>query len=309
MTTRHLRFEKSMLNGHPNNVTLAVKRVIVRIVNHGLVVTSTTDGRHAPTSFHFTQPGRAVDAGHDPQTVSAVEGRRRKEEFQRDLLRRGARHFDELFGPINNACVKNGVQITLVEGTALEENHDTHVHVVPRTVFALPQRPKLSDLDLARLAKKHGANYSLRIVWEARCAGIPVELGFALIEQESGFRNVWGGDPAPNGGTTGLQFKPVTRDRYLAYKKARGAKGEGGMQGVGPAQLTWFEFQDDADRLGGCHVPRHNIRVAFARLSALIRLHGHAKGIARYNGSGPAAERYSREVRAKQDRWQDRLTA
>jgi hypothetical protein len=37
--------------------------------------------------------------------------------------------FAEVFGPDNAACVKNGVRITLAEGTELENAHDNHVHV------------------------------------------------------------------------------------------------------------------------------------------------------------------------------------
>lgn len=164
------------------------------------------------------------------------------------------------------------------------------------------------DQELARIAKGHGAQYSLRIVLEARRAGIPVSLGFALIEQESGFRNVWGRDPAPNGGTSKLGGKTVTKAAYLAYKKRRGPSGRGGMQGVGPAQLTWFAVQNAADERGGCWVPRHNIAVGFDILAKHILQHGTRGGIAAYNGSGPAANRYATEVLRKQQRWHERLT-
>jgi hypothetical protein len=79
------------------------------------------------------------------------------------------------------------------------------------------------------------------------------------------------------------------------------------MQGVGPAQLTWYSLQDEADRRGGCWVPEHNIAVAFSHLAQLIRAHGVTDGLARYNGSGPAAVAYSRDVRAKRDAWRRRL--
>src|SRR4051812_20267077 len=104
----------------------------------------------------------------------------------------------------------------------------------------------LRDLQLAHRARSHGANYSLRIVREARRADIPISLGFALIEQESNFKNVFGHDPTIYTGAG-----KVTRAKYRAYKKKRGSRGEGGMQGVGPAQLTWWSTQDDADDRGG----------------------------------------------------------
>lgn len=158
------------------------------------------------------------------------------------------------------------------------------------------------DLLLAAKAKRHGANYSLRIIWEARRAGISISLGFALIEQETGFSNVFGHDPTIYNGAG-----KVTKAKYLDYRIRRGPKGRGGMQGVGPAQLTYYFFQDQADRLGGCWVPANNIRVGFGLLADLIKTNGYAEGIARYNGSGPAADRYSRKVQARAKVWHERL--
>jgi hypothetical protein len=164
------------------------------------------------------------------------------------------------------------------------------------------------DQQLAETAKAHGAQYSLRIVWEARRAGIPISLGFALVEQETGFRNVWGHDPAPNGGTSQLGGSKVTKAAYLAYRKRRGARGRGGMQGVGPCQLTWYAYQDKADQFGGCWVAKHNIRVAFELLAAQMRAHGTRAGIRSYNGSGTSADRYAQQVLDRQRKWHRILT-
>jgi hypothetical protein len=84
-----------------------------------LVVTSTTGGRHAPGSYHSYRPGRAVDmAGTRDHMV----------EFQRQCYANPAR-YREVFGPANRLCVKNGVRIRLAEGSGLENQHDSHVHV------------------------------------------------------------------------------------------------------------------------------------------------------------------------------------
>jgi len=154
---------------------------------------------------------------------------------------------------------------------------------------------KAIDLLYARRAKKAGANYSLRIIMEARRAGIPLSLAFAIIEQESNFQNVFGHDPTIFSGAG-----EVTKSKYLAYKRRRG---HDRMQGVGPAQLTWWEFQDEADRLGGAWKPKNNIRVAFEHLARLIKEYGPIKGIERYNGTGIQAQRYGHSVRAKQRKW------
>lgn len=158
------------------------------------------------------------------------------------------------------------------------------------------------DFELARKAQAAGAEFSMRIVLEARRVNIPVSLGFALIEQESGFRNIFGHDP-----TIFVGAGAVTADKYRRYKAQRGPAGRGGMQGVGPAQLTWFAFQDAADRRGGCWVPRHNIAEAFDILASLIRAKGRVRGIAAYNGTGAAAALYSARVMRKMRRWHKAL--
>lgn len=154
------------------------------------------------------------------------------------------------------------------------------------------------DAELRAKARSHGAHWALTIIREARRAGLPISLGFALVEQESNFRNVFGHDPVRNPSPKGGR---VTRLRYLRYRRWR--RQGLGMQGVGPCQLTWWATQDAADRIGGCWKPECNIRVAFQTLAAQIRAHGYSLGCARYNGSGPAAARYSRELRAKASRW------
>lgn len=156
------------------------------------------------------------------------------------------------------------------------------------------------DLALALKAKRYGAKYALRIILEARKhPEVPVSLALALVEQESGFSNVFGHDP-----TIYVGAGAVTKRKYAAYKLARGTTC---MQGVGPCQLTWYDFQDRADALGGCWVPRHNIAVGLDILAANIRQSGKCRGVARYNGTGVAADRYAREVLAKQAVWHKRL--
>jgi hypothetical protein len=161
----------------------------------------------------------------------------------------------------------------------------------------------MSDQDVANRAKAHGANYSLRIIIEAKRAGLPVSLGFALVERESGFRNVYGHDPVTNRAPKGAK---VTRTNYLHVYLPDRRAGKG-MQGVGPCQLTWYAKQDRADRLGGCWIARYNIRVAFEDLAALIHSHGIRAGIKAYNGNGPGADRYAVAVLACQRRWHNIL--
>jgi len=161
-------------------------------------------------------------------------------------------------------------------------------------------KQRARDLKLARRAKRHGMQNSLRIVMEARAAGLPISLAFALVQQESGNgANVFGHDP-----TIFVGAGNVTKAKYLAYKNARGHTR---MQGVGPVQLTWYGFQDQADAMGGCWQPKYNLRVGFQHLAHLIAQKGERAGIKAYNGSGDAADHYASSVLSHKATWHRRL--
>lgn len=102
-------------NGYPSNVSRAVKRTIVRANRHGLYVTSTTGGTHSPTSWHYS--GNAVDLGGTRSQMIS---------FQKSEAKRGARKYNELFGP-DSFYIKNGA---VYEGAF--PDHQDHVHVAPR---------------------------------------------------------------------------------------------------------------------------------------------------------------------------------
>jgi hypothetical protein len=170
-----------------------------------------------------------------------------------------------------------------------------------------------NDFVAAAIAKRHGMKNTIRTAQEARKAGLSYASGFALTEKESSTGdNVFGHDrradgtyifPARDGRV------PVTEAVYKAYKRSRdtGGKGRGGMQGVGPVQLTWWELQDQADALGGCWKPRINMRVGFTRLADLMRNHGVRGGARRYNGAGPRAEAYADSYVALRAKWLKRF--
>jgi hypothetical protein len=116
-----------------SNVSSSCKRFIVRGYAAGLVPTSTTGGQHAPGSFHKQKDaagrGRAVDLGLRHEHVGTAEGLRRMERFQRSEFRRFARSGAiELIGPIAGLTVLRGISTSLAEGSALETQHDNHVH-------------------------------------------------------------------------------------------------------------------------------------------------------------------------------------
>jgi len=144
------------------------------------------------------------------------------------------------------------------------------------------------------------------VVTAAESVGLPVALAAAILEQESGGgRNVWGHDPVENRGIY-VPGSPVTEATYRRYKIAAD-RGEIGRQGVGPMQLTGRDWQDAADRRGGCWDPAANMAAGFSGLVTLVNRFGLPAGVERYNGSGPAAERYRDMVLARYRVWVTRL--
>lgn len=136
----------------------------------------------------------------------------------------------------------------------------------------------------------------------ARNAHIPYYVGCAFLQQETGGgRNVFGHDPTVFAGAG-----EVTRSKYLAYKSVRQRTGE--MQGVGPMQLTWSTFQDQADRLGGAWKPYPNMLVGFRHVADLHRSSGSWTAAAHdYNGSGPMAEAYAAQMAQRFDHMRSAL--
>jgi hypothetical protein len=159
------------------------------------------------------------------------------------------------------------------------------------------------DLQLAHRAKAAGANYSLRIVLEARRAGLPISLAFALVDQESHFHNIFGCDVGSI-----LCHQDVTPERVKQL--IHHVKSGGVSNGVGLTQLTWIGFITAAERLGGAHIPKNQLRVGFELLAQHIDAHGVEHGLAAYNAGDPHSAkglRYAREVLVKQGRWHEAL--
>lgn len=153
------------------------------------------------------------------------------------------------------------------------------------------------------IMSKHGIQNAGVAYEEAVRCGISLSLACALLEQESGGgANVFGHDP-----TICVGWGSVTWLKYAWYKTRRRRSGNRLMQGVGPCQLTWWSTQDEADREGGCHLPRFNMRVGFRHLKYNVRRYGMRSGIAAYNGSGAAALRYSEQVMARERVWSRRF--
>lgn len=131
---------------------------------------------------------------------------------------------------------------------------------------------------------------------QAAKVGLPLALA-VLMQETGGGRNVFGHDADHLGPCPGYGWGEVTKAKYLAFRHLRDTQHR--SNGVGPMQLTSPSLQDEADKVGGCWIPQHNIAVGLHYLHDLIkRHHGLEAGVTAYNGSGPAAEAYAAHVLA-----------
>lgn len=131
---RTRRRRKPDWNGFPPINSARMRRVVKRANKAGLVVTSTSGGSHATTSYHYLK--RAADfgfSGADLNKLNADQRRRRLVAFQKAEYRRarlrGFVTYLEIIGPDNTYNVLRSRSTSLAEGTSLEQMHDNHVHV------------------------------------------------------------------------------------------------------------------------------------------------------------------------------------
>ena len=161
-----------------------------------------------------------------------------------------------------------------------------------------------ADNRLARKLRDDGVKNALRIVLECRhrhSGAIPVSLGVALQEQESEGRNIFGAD-------VGAPFAhlPVTKERVMelvAHVRAGGTS-----NGVGPLQLTFLPFIEEANRDGGAWKPSVNIATGLGIIAGHIEQHGVRGGLATYNGGSPTSPKglkYAKQVMDRQARIHD----
>jgi hypothetical protein len=165
-----------------------------------------------------------------------------------------------------------------------------------------------TDNKLVFVIEQYGLQNGADCLKASRAVGLDLSYCCALLEMESGGRNIFGGDPwnpreYPKGAALPVSWSetPVTRAKYTYYKLRRNR----GMQpnGVGPCQLTSAGVQMLAEDKGGCWKPLHNMEIGFGLLKRLITINGKFMGYQEYNGSGPAAEAYARNATGLQIQW------
>lgn len=141
------------------------------------------------------------------------------------------------------------------------------------------------------------------LVKAAKDTGLPLDIAAAVIEKESGGKNIFGHDAggAFHGGGT------VTEAKYKDFiKQVRGGKTS---NGVGPAQITWPGFFTEMEKQGlKPWVPYDNMKYGFSLMvdylggkttDAALRNAGK-----RYNGNGSYGDHLVEVVK----KWRGRLS-
>jgi hypothetical protein len=161
------------------------------------------------------------------------------------------------------------------------------------------------DEKLVKLISDWGVGNASDCVAAHNRIGLDLSDCLAMLENESGGRNIFGADPGGNALPSAWFDTSVTRAKYTFYKLRRNL----GMtpNGVGPCQLTSTDLQREAEKAGGCWKPLHNMGVGFNFLKQLQAIHGREGGFAAYNGSGPAAVAYGQRAMERAAIWHDRF--
>lgn len=159
------------------------------------------------------------------------------------------------------------------------------------------------------VARRHNLGYARQIAVAAGEAGIPYRIACALIEQESGGRNVYGQHDAPGATFLGAPFA-VNAGNYEAFYWLVVTRG-GLSNGVGPAQITWRGYLTDAHERGyRLWVPAENLAYAFEHILGPFadqRGTWHRAVAAYHDPDEGQAEDYAEQVMARAEVWAERF--
>lgn len=125
-------------------------------------------------------------------------------------------------------------------------------------------------------------------------------LGFAMFEQESDFKAIYGHDLG------GLHpGETVTRENYRDFRSEVVRRKGGGANGVGLGQVTFWTYIRDHP---GLWKPRVQIYLATSILADLVHRLGESTGVGAYNGGeGNPNETYAGEVLRRAEKWRPML--
>lgn len=112
--------------------------------------------------------------------------------------------------------------------------------------------------------------------------GLYYSTAAALLEQETHGKNIMGCDWGSKWTDTPPYCQvAVTKDRV--QKLIANVEAGGGQNGIGLTQLTSINYVYAAEKMGGAHLPRYQMRVGFDFLLTMIQDIGWPHGAAAYN--------------------------
>lgn len=163
-------------------------------------------------------------------------------------------------------------------------------------------RRRRHALRCARIARRNGVRGrdAFNIAFAGAQLQVSQALCFALCEQESTFRHIFGrdvGGPFPG--------QPVTRSKY--QQLVEHVRGGGTSNGVGLMQLTFPGYLTENP---GLWRRLANVKFGIGLIRTNVAENGKRKGLAMYNG-GPSPPEdsfdYADEVIGREQKWQERF--
>lgn len=170
--------------------------------------------------------------------------------------------------------------------------------------------PRPVGSERVQIARDYGLKNVAAIAFACREAEVPFAVACALMEQESGGRNVYGHDA---GGALSGYPRLVTEENFKVFEWLVFDQGQT-SNGVGPAQITYKGYFTQMKTEGLLPWDAHDnmlfgLRILRANFNAT---NSWEKAGARYNG-GPRpnadAQGYGRDLAEKIDQWRKRFRA
>lgn len=151
---------------------------------------------------------------------------------------------------------------------------------------------------VASRAAEHGVpkEIATSIAFACRKEHLRYALGFAMFEQESDFKVIYGHDA---GGLNPGQR--VTYENYRRFRAEVVRRQGGGANGVGLGQVTYWTYIRDHP---GLWKPKVQVYVATSIFADLVHRLGEFTGAGAYNGGeGNPNEAYASEVLERAKKW------
>jgi hypothetical protein len=179
---------------------------------------------------------------------------------------------------------------------------DSSSEGLPWTTLGAPRRVQHA-VECGRIAIRNGVSRedAFNIAFAGALLRVSQALCFALVEQESTFRHIYGHDPA------GLfPGQPVTRSTYRQLVEH--VRGGGISNGVGLMQITYGGY---LIAHAGLWRRLANVKFGVGLINGEIVAHGKREGLARYNGGPTPPEEsfteYADVVLGREDKWRGRF--